>query len=95
MRSWIMLGFLGIIINELANHLIGKQIKIDGKKLVQYIFMLALGPATAGYAIYRFFNASPVDIEAKKEEETETKEDVTPEQKENPEQKDDHHGAAK
>jgi hypothetical protein len=68
MEPWLILGLLGILINELANHISGKPIKIDGKKLIQYIVMLALGPATAVYAIYKFFNASPISIKAEEEE---------------------------
>lgn len=69
MEPWLILGFLGILINELANHISGKPVNIDGKKLIQYVLMLACGPATAVYAIYKFFNASPVVIKAEEEKE--------------------------
>lgn len=83
MRPWLILGLLGIFINEIANHISGKPVNIDGKKLIQYVLMLAGGPATAIYAIYKFFNTSPVVIKAEEEEDEENNKttDVPPEQK--------------
>ena len=85
MRSWFILGLVGIVINESANYISGKPVNIDGKKLMQYILMLAAGPATTIYAIYKFFNASPVVIKAEEEENEEEEDnkaaDVPPEQK--------------